>query len=58
MPLDIDTLAQLVDLPIPEACRESVAVNVERFAAAAQLVMTFDLPPEVESAPVYSNDRT
>jgi hypothetical protein len=58
MPLDIDTLAQLVDLPIPASCRESVATNVERFAAAAQLVMAFELPPEIESAPVYSNDRT
>jgi len=40
-------------LPIDAAHRPGVAINLERLAQMAALVMEFPLPDEAEPAPVF-----
>jgi hypothetical protein len=50
----VDAAARLIGLPLDPAHRPGVALNLERIAQMAALVMEFDLPEETEPAPVYS----
>jgi hypothetical protein len=49
----VDSMAKLVEMPIPEEYREGVIANFERIQAIAQLVMNFPLSEEVEAAPTF-----
>jgi hypothetical protein len=50
----VDAAARLIGLPIEPAHRPGVVLNLERIARLAALVMEFDLPEEIEPAPVYT----
>lgn len=49
----VDQTARLLDLPIPPGIRPSVIENFERVIAIAQPVLEFDLPDDLEPAPVF-----
>ena len=49
----VDAAAALIGLPIDAAHRPGVAINLERLAQMAALVMEFPLPDEAEPAPVF-----
>jgi hypothetical protein len=49
----VDQLAGLVGLPIPDAYRAGVEINLARARGIAQAVLDFPLPETVESAPVF-----
>jgi len=50
----VDAAAALVGLAIDPAHRPGVALNLERLAQMAALVMEFPLPEETEPASVYT----
>lgn len=50
----VDAAARLVGVRLDPAHRPGVALNLERIAAMAALVMEFPLPDETEPAPVFS----
>ncbi len=49
----VDAAAMLIGLPLDPAHRPGVALNLERIAQMAALVMEFALPDETESATVF-----
>jgi len=49
----VDAAAALIGLPIDPAHRPGVAINLERLAQMAALVMEFPMPDEAEPAPVF-----
>ena len=49
----VELAAAAIGLPIPPQYLAGTALNFERSAAFARLVMDFPLPPEVEPAPVF-----
>ena len=53
----VEAAARIVDLPLAPEHRSGVVMNFRRIAAMARLVNEFPLPPDVEPAPVFSNDR-
>lgn len=50
---DIEALAKLIDLDIPSEYREPVCNQFTALMAQADLVLSFELPDEVEPAPVF-----
>jgi hypothetical protein len=53
MAVDIDELANLVGLQIPEAHREHAAAQYAALLLQAELVLSFPLEDEIEPAPVF-----
>ena len=49
----VDAAAQLVGLKLDPEHRSGVALNLERIAQMAALLMEFPLPDETEPAPVF-----
>jgi Protein of unknown function (DUF4089) len=49
----VDGAARLIDLPIAAEHRPAVVRAMEMIVAAANLVMEFPLPDEIEAAPVF-----
>ena len=54
----VDAQALAIGLPLDAAHRPGVVQNLERLAEMAQSVMDFPLPHEVESAAVFSHDKS
>ncbi|MBD0262543.1 MAG: DUF4089 domain-containing protein [Tolypothrix sp. Co-bin9] len=46
-------MALLVDLQLPDEYRDGVVANFERIKAIAEIVNSFELPDDVESAPIF-----
>ncbi|XWK90941.1 MAG: DUF4089 domain-containing protein [Phormidium sp.] len=49
----VDTISQIVDLPIASEHRPGVIQNFERIMAIAKLVTEFPLPEDIEAAPIF-----
>ena len=49
----VDTISQLVDLPIAPEHRPGVVQNFERIMTIAKLVTEFPLPEDIEAAPIF-----
>ena len=49
----VDLMALLVDLRLPDEYRDGVVANFERIKAIAQIVNSFELPDDVEAAPIF-----
>lgn len=49
----VDTISQLVNLPINPEHRPGVVENFERIMAIAKLVTEFPLPEDLEAAPIF-----
>ncbi|HLO49534.1 MAG TPA: DUF4089 domain-containing protein [Kamptonema sp.] len=49
----VDRTAELIQLPLNPEHRPGAIANFERIAAIAQIVTEFNLPEEIESAPVF-----
>ena len=49
----VDTMAQMVGLPIEPQYREAVIVNFERAAQIASLALAEPLSDDLEAAPVF-----
>lgn len=49
----VDLMALLVDLQLPDEYRDGVVANFERIKAIAQIVNSFELPDDVEAAPIF-----
>lgn len=49
----VEQMSLLLDLQIKDEYRDGVVANFARIQAIAQLVNSFPLPAEVESAPVF-----
>ncbi|WP_066378708.1 MULTISPECIES: DUF4089 domain-containing protein [unclassified Anabaena] len=49
----VDQMALLLDLPIKDEYRGGVVANFERIKAIAQLVNSFPLPEDIETAPIF-----
>jgi hypothetical protein len=49
----VDQMALLLDLEIKDEYRDGVVANFERIKAIAQLVNSFPLPEEIETAPIF-----
>ncbi|MDF2387095.1 DUF4089 domain-containing protein [Nostoc ellipsosporum NOK] len=49
----VDQMALLLDLQLRDEYRDGVVANFERIKAIAHLVISFPLPEEVETAPVF-----
>ncbi|MBW4608422.1 MAG: DUF4089 domain-containing protein [Hassallia sp. WJT32-NPBG1] len=49
----VDLMALLVDLQLRDEYRDGVVANFERIKAIAQLVNSFELPDDVEAAPIF-----
>ena len=49
----VDTISQLVDLPIDPEHRPGVVQNFERIMTIAKLVTEFPLPEDIEAAPIF-----
>lgn len=45
--------AQLLDLPVAPEYLPGVVENITKMAAIAALVIEFDLPQEIEAAPIF-----
>ena len=54
---DLDTLARVMDINIPAEYKDGVLIQFQRLAAIAADVNAFPLPPEIEPATVFCNDR-
>jgi hypothetical protein len=53
MAVDIDPLANLVGLEIPDVYREGVSAQHAALMLQAELVLSFPLEDEIEPAPVF-----
>ena len=53
----VEAAVRIVDLPLAPEHRSGVVMNLQRIAAMARLVSELPLPPDVEPAPIFSNDR-
>jgi Protein of unknown function (DUF4089) len=49
----VEQMSLLLDLEIKDEYRDGVVANFERIKAIAQLVNSFPLPEEIETAPVF-----
>jgi hypothetical protein len=49
----VDLMALLVDLRLRDEYRDGVVANFERIKAIAQIVNSFELPDDVEAAPIF-----
>lgn len=49
----VDTISQLVGLPIDPEHRPGVIQNFERMIAIAKLVTEFPLPEDLEASPIF-----
>lgn len=49
----VDAMGLLVDLRLPDEYRDGVVANFERIRAIAQIVNSFELPDDVEAAPIF-----
>lgn len=49
----VETLASLLELTIPAQYTAGVAENLERLLQQAKLVMEFEMPADLEPAPVF-----
>lgn len=49
----VNYTAQLIDLPIAPEYLSGVVENMTRIVAVAALVNEFELPEEIEAAPVF-----
>ncbi|MFB2937739.1 DUF4089 domain-containing protein [Aerosakkonemataceae cyanobacterium BLCC-F154] len=49
----VDTISQLVDLPIDPEHRPGVIQNFERIMTIAKLITEFPLPEDLEAAPIF-----
>ncbi len=50
---DVDLMALLMDLRLRDEYRDGVVANFERIKAIAQIVNSFELPDNVETAPIF-----
>jgi Protein of unknown function (DUF4089) len=50
---DVDLMALLVDLRLRDEYRDGVVANFEIIKATAQIVNSFELPDDVEAAPIF-----
>ncbi|GAX41010.1 hypothetical protein NIES4075_19780 [Tolypothrix sp. NIES-4075] len=49
----VDLMGLLVDLRLRDEYRDGVVANFERIKAIAQIVNSFELPDDVEAAPIF-----
>lgn len=49
----VDLMGLLVDLQLRDEYRDGVVANFERIRAMAEVVNSFELPDDVESAPIF-----
>ncbi|MBW4572508.1 MAG: DUF4089 domain-containing protein [Tolypothrix carrinoi HA7290-LM1] len=49
----VDLMGLLVDLRLRDEYRDGVVANFERIRAIAQIVNSFELPDDVEVAPIF-----
>jgi hypothetical protein len=49
----VDLMGFLMDLRLPDEYRDGVVANFERIKAIAQIVNSFELPDDVEAAPIF-----
>lgn len=49
----VEQMALLVNLQLSDEYRDGVVANFERISAIAQIVNEFELPEEIEAAPVF-----
>lgn len=49
----VDQMAQLLDLSLPEDIRPQVVQNFAQIQAIAQPVLDFELPDQIEPAPIF-----
>jgi hypothetical protein len=49
----VEQMSLLLDLEIKDEYRDGVVANFERIKAIAQLVNSFPLPEEIQSAPIF-----
>jgi hypothetical protein len=49
----VETISQLLNLPIDPEHRPGVIQNFERILAIAKLVTEFPLPEDLEAAPIF-----
>ncbi len=49
----VDLMGLLVDLRLRDEYRDGVVANFERIKAIAQVVNSFELPDDVEAAPIF-----
>ena len=49
----VDLMGLLVDLRLRDEYRDGVVANFEKIKAIAQIVNSFELPENVETAPIF-----
>lgn len=49
----VEQMSLLLDLEIKDEYRDGVVANFERIKAIAQLVNSFTLPEEIQTAPIF-----
>jgi hypothetical protein len=49
----VDAMGLLMDLRLRDEYRDGVVANFERIRAIAQIVNSFELPDDVETAPIF-----
>ncbi|BDA68025.1 unknown protein [Rivularia sp. IAM M-261] len=49
----VEQMALLVDLKLRDEYRDGVITNFERICNVARVVLEFELPEDVEAAPVF-----
>lgn len=49
----VDLMALLVDLRLRDEYKDGVVANFERIMAIAEIVNSFELPDDVEAAPIF-----
>ena len=49
----VEQMSLLLDLEIKDEYRDGVVANFERIKAIAQLVNSFPLPEEIQTAPIF-----
>ncbi|MGI8503895.1 MAG: DUF4089 domain-containing protein [Hassallia sp.] len=49
----VDLMGLLMDLRLRDEYRDGVVTNFERIKAIAQVVNSFELPDDVEAAPIF-----
>jgi Protein of unknown function (DUF4089) len=53
----VTAAARIIGVPLAPKHQPGVVMNLQRITAMARLVNEFQLPPDVEPAPVFSHDR-
>ena len=53
----VDAAATAIDLPIPVDCKSGVVTGLQRFAAVAEKVTSFELATDIEAAPVFRHAK-